>query len=43
MMELLLGRLLQLTVFALTTTVYSSPQCRSVQVQEVVLVRHWWV
>lgn len=43
MTELLLDRLLQLSSFALTTTVYSSPQCRSFQVQEVVLVKHWWV
>lgn len=42
MTELLLGRLLQPLV-ALTTTVYSSPHCRSVQLQEVVLVRHWCV
>lgn len=40
MTELLLGRLVQLLSFALTTTVYSSPQCRSLQAQEVVLVRH---
>lgn len=38
MIELLLGRLVQLLLFALTTTLYSSPQCRSLQVQEVVLL-----
>jgi len=43
MTELLLGRLVQLPSCALNTTAYSSPQRRSVQVQEVVLVRHCWV
>lgn len=42
MSVLLLARLVQLSVFAITTTVYSSPQCRSSQEQWVALVWHGW-
>lgn len=42
MSVLLLARLEQLYPLALTTTVYSSPQCRSSQEQWEVLVWHEW-
>ena len=40
MTELLLGRLVQMPFLAITWTVYSSPQCRSFQVQELFVVTH---
>ena len=43
MTELLLGRLVQFPFLAITWTVYSSPQCRSSQVQELVFVTHSWL
>ena len=39
----LLGRLVQFPFLAITWTVYSSPQCRSSQVQELVFVTHSWL